>query len=85
LLPFKLDADVQDVVTYLRLWKNKSEFVRFALLHERDRWIDEARQAKKRFEKENHSPGGKVDFSSAYGSRRERGDEKNKQSLDCED
>ena len=49
-LPTKLYEEIVEIITYLGLWKNLSEFIRFALLVVRDQRIDEMRRAKRQVE-----------------------------------
>lgn len=49
-LPTKLYEEIVEIITYLGLWKNLSEFIRFALLIARNQWIDEMRRAKRQVE-----------------------------------
>ena len=49
-LPTKLYEELKEIITYLGLWKNLSEFIRFALLIARNQWIDEMRRAKRQVE-----------------------------------
>ena len=49
-LPAGLRRDSEEIVQHLDLWSNPTEFYREAIRVYRNHWIDEARQAKKKFE-----------------------------------
>jgi hypothetical protein len=51
-IPKGLKEDVKEIVMYLGLWSNETEFIREAIRNERNRWIEEARKKKEQFEKE---------------------------------
>jgi len=55
-LPVGLKRDVEDIVQFLDLWSNPTEFIREAIRHERNRWIDEARGVKEQLEEGAHDP-----------------------------
>ena len=50
-LPRKLYEEIMEIITYLGLWKNLSEFIRFALLVAGNQWVEEMRRAKNQSEK----------------------------------
>ena len=51
-IPRGLREDIKEIVVYLGLWPNETEFIREAIRSERNRWIEEARKKKERLEKE---------------------------------
>jgi len=51
-IPRGLREDIKEIVAYLGLWPNETEFIREAIRNERNRWIEEARKKKEQFEKE---------------------------------
>ena len=51
-IPRGLKKDVKEIVAYLGLWSNETEFIREAIRSERNKWIEEARKKKEQFEKE---------------------------------
>jgi len=51
-IPRGLREDVKEIVMYLGLWSNETEFIREAVRNERNKWIEEARKKKERLEKE---------------------------------
>jgi len=55
-LPVGLKRDVGDIVQFLDLWSNPTEFIRDAIRHERNRWIDEARGVKEQLEEGARDP-----------------------------
>ena len=55
-LPAGLRRDLEDIVQHLDLWPNLTEFIRDAIRHERNRWIDEACRVKEQLEEGAHDP-----------------------------
>jgi len=58
-----LNYDIELIVEYLALWPNKAEFIRDAIRKERDRRIEEAREAKEKLEERTHSSNRSEDIS----------------------
>lgn len=56
-LPAGLRRDIEEMVEYLGLWPNVTEFIREAIRRERDRRIDEVRAAGARLEDDQHKEG----------------------------
>jgi len=58
-----LNHDIELIVEYLSLWPNKAEFIRDAIRKERDRRIEEAREAKEKLEERTHNSNRSEDIS----------------------
>jgi Arc/MetJ-type ribon-helix-helix transcriptional regulator len=49
-LPAGLRREIEEIVEYLGLWSNLTEFCRDAIRDKRDRWVEEARRVKAELE-----------------------------------